>query len=135
TYLGQFIDHDLSFDTASSLEHQNDPQALVNFRTPRFDLDSVYGRGPAQQPYLYRSDGMRMLQGKTLAGNPDDPHVRDLPRDDPDGDEPARALTGDPRNDENQIVSQLHGAFLRFHNRVVSFLTNKNGTTTFEEAQ
>src|SRR5215469_14858764 len=47
TYLGQFIDHDLTFDPASSLQKQNDPDALVDFRTPRFDLDNVYGRGPA----------------------------------------------------------------------------------------
>lgn len=30
------------------------------------------------------------------------------------------ALTGDPRNDENMMVSQLHLAFLRFHNTVVA---------------
>ena len=28
------------------LGRDNDPQALVNFRTPRFDLDSLYGSGP-----------------------------------------------------------------------------------------
>ena len=43
TYLGQFIDHDLTFDPASSLQSQNDVDALVDFRTPRFDLDSLYG--------------------------------------------------------------------------------------------
>ena len=53
TYLGQFIDHDLTFDPASSLQKQNDPDALVDFRTPAFDLDNIYGRGPADQPYLY----------------------------------------------------------------------------------
>ena len=53
TYLGQFIDHDLTFDPASSLERQNDPDGLVDYRTPRFDLDCVYGRGPDDQPYLY----------------------------------------------------------------------------------
>jgi hypothetical protein len=52
TYLGQFIDHDLTFDPASSLQKQNDPDALVDFRSPAFDLDNVYGRGPADQPYL-----------------------------------------------------------------------------------
>src|SRR6185436_12476769 len=36
TYLGQFIDHDLTFDPASSLQRQNDPEALIDFRTPRF---------------------------------------------------------------------------------------------------
>lgn len=32
----------------------------------------------------------------------------------------GRALIGDPRNDENTIVSQLHGLFLRFHNRLLA---------------
>ena len=50
TYLGQFIDHDITFDPASSLQQQNDPDALVDFRTPRLDLDSLYGRGPDDQP-------------------------------------------------------------------------------------
>src|SRR6476660_6587364 len=52
TYLGQFIDHDITFDPASSLQKQNDPDALVDFRTPALDLDSVYGRGPDAQPTL-----------------------------------------------------------------------------------
>src|SRR5689334_2574363 len=46
TYLGQFIDHDITFDPASSLQKQNDPNALTDFRTPACDLDNVYGRGP-----------------------------------------------------------------------------------------
>src|SRR5215468_2505859 len=50
TYLGQFIDHDLTFDPESSLQKQDDPEALVDFRTPRFDLDNIYGRGPDDQP-------------------------------------------------------------------------------------
>ena len=49
TYLGQFIDHDITFDPTSSLQKQNDPDALVDFRTPAFDLDNVYGRGPDDQ--------------------------------------------------------------------------------------
>lgn len=54
TYFGQFIDHDITFDPASSLQQQNDPDALEDFRTPRLDLDSLYGRGPDDQPYLYK---------------------------------------------------------------------------------
>src|SRR3954469_22977451 len=61
TYLGQFIDHDITFDPASSLQQQNDPDALEDFRTPRFDLDSVYGRGPDDQPYLYTAASGRTL--------------------------------------------------------------------------
>ena len=50
TYLGQFVDHDLTFDPASSLQQQNDIDGLTDFRTPRFDLDNIYGRGPEDQP-------------------------------------------------------------------------------------
>ena len=56
TYLGQFIDHDITFDPMSSLMQQNDPEALIDFRTPRLDLDNLYGRGPADQPYMYVQD-------------------------------------------------------------------------------
>jgi Animal haem peroxidase len=131
TYLGQFIDHDLTFDPASSLERQNDPDGLVDYRTPRFDLDCVYGRGPADQPYLYRDDGLHMLLGDPLTGNDKDHNARGLPRNRPEPNEPARALIGDPRNDENVIVSQLQSAMLRFHNRVVDLM----GDPPFEEAQ
>jgi hypothetical protein len=124
TYFGQFIDHDLTFDPASSLQRQNDPDALVDFRTPRFDLDSVYGRGPDDQPYLY-ADGRHFLLGSPLTGAalgvPLDAH--DLPRSAAkalDQTARARAIIGDPRNDENVIVSQLQGLFLRFHNRLAT---------------
>src|SRR5437588_9070413 len=53
TYFGQFVDHDITFDPASSLQKQNDPNGLIDFRTPAFDLDNIYGRGPDDQPYMY----------------------------------------------------------------------------------
>jgi hypothetical protein len=110
TYLGQFIDHDLTFDTASSLDRQNDPDALTNFRTPRFDLDSLYGRGPADDPFLYsKASGREAF----LIGRHDDED--DLPRN-----EEGTALIGDPRNDENVFVSQLHLTMLKFHNAVLA---------------
>ncbi len=116
TYFGQFIDHDLTFDPTSPLREKLTREQLRNladFRTPRFDLDNLYGRGPSDQPYLYRSDGIRLQSGRPLSGNPHDPAATDLPRG-PNG----RALIGDPRNDENRIVAQLHGTMSRFHNRM-----------------
>src|SRR6185295_13620350 len=109
-YFGQFLGHDITFDPASSLQHDNDPDALVDFRTPRFDLDSVYGRGPVDQPYLYEKDDSCFLLGDLLDNNED----VDVPRA-----ATERAIIADPRNDENVIVSQLHAIFLRFHNRMV----------------
>jgi hypothetical protein len=124
TYLGQFTDHDLTFDPTSKLrEALTDQQldVLADFRTPRFDLDNLYGRGPDDQPYMYCRDKIHMLLGKRLSGNPYDLHARDLPRG-PNG----RALIGDPRNDENRIVAQLHAIFLRFHNKVADYLAKRN---------
>ncbi|HNP88964.1 MAG TPA: heme peroxidase family protein [Kouleothrix sp.] len=122
TYLGQFIDHDLTFDPNSSLQRQNDPDGLTNFRTPRFDLDCLYGRGPDDQPYLYADDGVHLLLGRTLTGNSADPNTRDVPRNTPNPGEPARALIGDPRNDENVIVSQIQATMMRFHNRMADLM-------------
>ena len=118
TYFGQFIDHDLTFDPASSLQKQNDPDALVDYRTPRFDLDNLYGRGPDDQPYLYE-DGAKFILGRALTGAAKNPKAQDLPRSSPAiAEANKRAIIGDPRNDENVIVSQLQGLFLRFHNRM-----------------
>ncbi|MEU3274780.1 heme peroxidase family protein [Saccharomonospora sp. NPDC006951] len=130
TYLGQFIDHDLTFDPVSSLTRQNDPDALTDFRSPRFDLDSLYGRGPADDPFLYdKPSGGE----KFLIGNHD--NEDDLPRNVQD-----TALIGDPRNDENIFVGQLHLTMLKFHNKVIdrvgTDLSLRRGSeTTFETAQ
>ena len=127
TYFGQFVDHDLTFDPASTLTKQDDPDALTDFRSPAFDLDNLYGRGPDDQPYLY--DGSNAFQlGKLLSGG--SPGARDLIRNTAT---PSRALIGDPRNDENSIVSQLQGLFHRFHNRIISEKFNQG--KSFEDIQ
>ena len=93
------------------------PDALVNFRTPRLDLDSLYGSGPADQPFLYDWNPGDLRGCKLLVGrNPPDrgAGVVDLPRN-----EQERALIAEARNDENLIVSQLHLLFIQFHNNVV----------------
>jgi hypothetical protein len=125
TYLGQFVDHDITLDLTSISEKQEDPNATTNFRTPRLDLDNVYGLGPDGSPQLYARDpanitqpGPKLLIGKTI-GVPPVPNgfPNDLPRS-PEG----RALIGDHRNDENLLVAQTQLAFLKFHNKVVDRL-------------
>ena len=53
TFVGQFVDHDITFDTTTLDQQQSDPYATTNFRTPRYDLDAIYGRGPNQDPQFY----------------------------------------------------------------------------------
>jgi hypothetical protein len=118
TYLGQFVDHDLTFDPVSVLDRRNDPDALRSFRTPRFDLDSLYGSGPDDSPFLYdQDDPVKLLVGHNTdkAQEPED-----LPRN-----AQGRALIGDPRNDVHVIISQLTLAFIRFHNAVVDDLRSR----------
>jgi len=140
TYLGQFVDHDISFDPASSLQRLQDPDGLKDFRTPRLDLDSLYGDGPNNNPFMYDPDvdngKTTFLIGANDAGNDDLPRNK-LP---PDRKFPrGRALIGDPRNDENIIVSQLHLLFLKFHNKVVQVVRRRfpilQGDALFIEAQ
>jgi hypothetical protein len=140
TYLGQFIDHDVTFDPTSRLQRVNDPNALFDFRSPRLDLDSLYGSGPLDQPFLYdwkapEHEGVKLLVGRNRG--------RRFARDDLPRNADDRALLGDARNDENLIVAQLHLLFIRFHNKVVDLLVKRakkarvaiSSTKLFEEAQ
>lgn len=128
TYLGQFIDHDITFDPTSSLQRANDPDALVNFRTPKFDLDSLYGSGPADSPFMYDQtspSGIELLVGKVLEDE-NDPGS-EIDEDDLARNRQGRALIGDPRNDENTFVGQLQLSFVKFHNRVVRDIAAPKG--------
>ena len=120
TYLGQLADHDLTFDPSSNQQRVDDPDRLVNFRSPRLDLDCLYGRGPADDPFLYDQGGDH--PGVTLLIGQNDTGEADLPRN-----VQGVALTGDPRNDENTVLSQLHTAFLHFHNAVVAHVADGEG--------
>ena len=126
TYLGQFIDHDITFDPMSKLDQQSDPNSLVNFRTPRLDLDSLYGSGPKDQPFLYdweaEPKGTKLLLARKPPGSKVPGKTLEVARMDLPRNEQGRALIGDARNDENVIISQLHLLFVRFHNAVVDHL-------------
>ncbi len=122
TYLGQFIDHDLTFDKSALMEGGNiSPAEMEQNRSPSLDLDSLYGAGP-QDPgsAKFYSDGLHLKMG-----NADGPPSQgfDLPRKGTGTLAQKReALIPDPRNDENLAVAQTHLAMIRFHNRVVDTL-------------
>jgi Animal haem peroxidase len=114
TFMGQFLDHDITFDASTQLGKPAKPEAVANARTPRFDLDSVYGAGPVASGHLYDANDpikLRIERGGRF---------EDLPRRADGG-----AILGDPRNDANLIVAGLQAAFILFHNRVVDWVRDE----------
>lgn len=108
TFMGQFIDHDITSDAGSRLGRRQSVRRSTNIRSARLDLDSVYGGGPAESPELYRTDdplAFRMESGGRF---------EDLPRD-----AEGAAIIGDARNDENMMISGLQAAFLLAHNSIL----------------
>lgn len=133
-FFGQFIDHDITFDVMSSLSAKANISQLQNTRSPALDLDSIYGLGPEAQPYLYLSEGP--FSGIKLLTGADIPEATILQQNDLLRSIHGRAIIGDPRNDENRIISQLQLAMIKFHNNVVDELSNHySGIELFEEAR
>jgi len=127
TFLGQFLDHDMTFDATSTLGVPTAPERSTNSRTPKFDLDSVYGGGPAVSPHLYDPadrDKFLVEHGGLF---------EDLPRS-----ANGKAAVADPRNDENLVIAGFQCAFLLFHNRVIDDLRrrgNLDGRRLFDAAR
>lgn len=133
TFLGQFLDHDMTFDPTSSLERQADPEHIANFRTPSLGLDNLYGAGPGASPHLYDQRAATGAGIRFLLEECGTPNRQDVPRNSQN-----TALIGDPRNDENLIVCGLQIAFLRFHNAVLDQVVlpqGLEGAAAFAEAQ
>jgi hypothetical protein len=118
---GQFIAHDITADR-SPLAHRAELTDAVNFRSPRANLECLYGGGQVGTPFLYRRDDPALL----LLGRNERGEEADLPRN-PEG----VALIGDPRNDVHIVVSQLHVAMIKVHNRLVE-LARERGVATAE---
>jgi Animal haem peroxidase len=124
TYLGQFVDHDLTFDkTTVTLGSFISPAMLLQARSPSLDLDSLYGAGPQdpESAKFYETDGLHLKMGETVPvdGIPKKKGF-DLPRGEGSSQAQKRkAVIPDLRNDENLAVAQTHLAMIRFHNRVV----------------
>ena len=127
TYLGQFVDHDLTFDeTTVMLGERITPAQLVQARSPSLDLDSLYGAGPQDPDSAKFYDDIRLKMGRTDAVGGDRARQGfDLPRrSSGTAAERRQAVIPDRRNDENLAVASTHLALMRFHNRVVDRLAS-----------
>lgn len=128
TYLGQFVDHDLTFDaTTVTFGDVVSPADLLQGRSPTLDLDSLYGAGPHDESSrdFYR-DESHLKIGRTTRSGTDVARLGfDVPRAGvgATADDRRRALIPDRRNDENLAVAQTHTAMIRFHNQAVDTLS------------
>ncbi|WP_390585069.1 heme peroxidase family protein [Erythrobacter sp. MTPC3] len=134
-FFGQFVDHDITLDASTTFDSVVDnPGEIANLRTPTLDLDCIYGLGPEAQPYLFNQDrdpgppsrpgpfaGVKLLTGA------DNPGQAGIPESDLLRSPNGRAIIGDPRNDENRIISQIQLAIIRFHNHVAQTLHDEEG--------
>lgn len=136
TYLGQFIAHDISSNQMCC----GDERAYLR-------LQSVYGGGPVMMPYLFAHYPEHFEKEGTASPNrtvADDYNsfrdvkfrlekrgkkLFDVPRF-PD----SLPCMADARNDQNFILSQLHCAFLRFHNTMAEYIKAKDSKSEVDTA-
>ncbi len=125
TFMGQFMDHDMTFDLTSRLGLPTVPEDSTNTRTPAFDLDAVYGGGPSADPELY--EGVERRHATTFRVESGG-RFEDLPRS-ADG----TAIIADPRNDEHLVIAGLQAAFLCFHNHAVDLMAKRSRRASPDE--
>lgn len=128
TFVGQFVDHDITLERGSRnislasslpLTPEEVKAQIVNSRSPNLDLDHVYGPdvdGNFSPRDPRNSAKMLLAKVDPLLGLPPGKDVwNDVPRD------PCKykPLIGDTRNDDNIVTLQLHVAFLRAHNALI----------------
>ena len=119
---GQFVAHDITADRSRLRVHANTAE-LHNARSPKLNLETLYGDGPTGHPFLYqREDPAKFLLG---------PDGADIQRN-----AEGTAVIGDPRNDSHMLISQLHLAVLKAHNAFVddARLAGVSSDDVFDEA-
>jgi hypothetical protein len=128
TFMGQFLDHDMTFDLNSRLAVVAEPTASPNDRTPALDLDSVYGGGPMGDQELYILPPRLSRERPTKLRIENGGLFEDLPRN-----REQAAIIADPRNDENMMIAGLQAAVILFHNKAVDLVRNRDRRLSSEE--
>jgi hypothetical protein len=141
TFVGQFIDHDLTMNAVNLTLDENGMMVPDN-ASPIIDLDSVYGprdilNNTLPDPStgrpgwdIFNDDGTFKLDpikqdGKIIG--------YDLPRFSKGGKDIAYII--DARNDENQMILQLHILVMRVHNALVpKYVAQNKGRQALIEA-
>ncbi len=126
----QFLAHDITFESTSSLRGLHRTETLQNDRTFNLDLDCVYGQ--RTQDFYYDAEKKdQMLLGKSYLLPDGTDYWYDLQRN-----AQQKAIIPDARNDENIIVSRMQVLLIEFHNKVVRQLQEELGREdVFEQAR
>lgn len=120
TFLGQFVDHDLTMNAVNLFDDQTGE--VQDTASPLIDLDSVYGPRtklenlpptPSGDPGSLFDDQGRFRMNRQPDGSGG--FFYDLLRDP----KTHMGYIADARNDENQLVLQVHLLLMRVHNKLI----------------
>jgi hypothetical protein len=132
TFVGQFIDHDLTMNAVDLFVDQTG--ATRNGASPLIDLDSVYGpRSTGTGPTDKIFDPKGRFKMDPIPGTTNGFDLQRTPMSLPAGSiqHVPLAFTAhifDGRNDENQLILQIHILLERVHNKLID--TDALGTST-----
>lgn len=127
TFVGQFIDHDLTFNGMNLTDDETEA-VVKNEASPLIDLDSVYGPRTKGAFIDKIFDEQGRFRLKPVIDDAGVLRGYDLPRADENGRDvecsgamtkTGTAYIADPRNDENQLILQIHILVQRFHNKLI----------------
>ena len=128
TYLGQFLDHDLTFDKTTVMLGDDRLAGRSCCRPARRASTSTRSTAPARRtpsrPSSTRPTACTSRSARRSPPTASRPRPASTCRAAPGSSAKAkrRAIIPDPRNDENLAVAQTHAAMIRFHNRVLDSL-------------
>jgi hypothetical protein len=121
-YFAQIVNHDLSHDhTKLSEAGKRVPEETENWRTPRLDLEILYGEGPTADKKLYDQNhprGRGYLALGTTEPSCEKQSDNDLKRQG-SGKDSGHAVIFDDRNDSTLLIAQLQVVLIKFHNRLL----------------